>query len=75
MTIFPRKELGQIDDDDELHRSSQVILQELQGQEKKDNTSLYFLPIKLDKCVEILYLSFWTVWKCQLIIIDFECLF
>jgi len=36
MTIFPRKELGQIDDDDdELHRNSQLILQELWGEEKR----------------------------------------
>lgn len=53
------------------------------GRRKKGNSSLS-LPIKLDKGLEIQYLSFWAVWNCQLMIIEylsfsiedkFECLF
>lgn len=41
------------------------------GRRKKGNSSLDFLPIKLYKGLEILYLSFWAVWKCQLIITEY----
>lgn len=51
--------------------ASWLILQEWWGEGKKGNSSLDFLPVKLDKGLEILYLSFWAVWKCQLMIIEY----